>query len=325
MKQHTKRLTKWAILSIIMIFGFIVQSINVMADTKYGLTVAPMERKMILNLGDSRDSSFTIANPSASTDDMYYEVSVEPFYTDESGATIFEAEKDSGEIVNWITFTTPTEGSISPNESKEISFTINVPENAPAGGQYAAIFVTTDSKPKKDSNADSTHENETSQTGINEIRRIGHLIYAEVAGTTTRKGEIVEANVPSFLLSGNISGTSLVKNLGNVHGDVKYTLQVFPLFHDEEVYTNEENPEERTVLPNRTIYSSTEWENTPSIGIFNVVYTVEFEDESTQISKMVIICPIWLLFLIIFVIIALIIWIALRIRTHKKSSKKETA
>ncbi|MBR3248741.1 hypothetical protein IKF89_01790 [Candidatus Saccharibacteria bacterium] len=285
-------------------------------DNMVGFSMSPMDQKIVLEPGDSYTSSLKIHNPGTHTTDVEYEISVEPFYVNDDYTTIFENVGNRGMMTNWITIDSPTTGTLKPNETAEIMFTINVPSDAPAGGQYATVLASSHSKGQSGDGVSPT---------IDEVRRIGHLIFAEIAGNTVRQGEIVDANVPSFLLSGNIAGTSAIKNTGNVHGVATYKLQVFPLFSDEEVYTNVEDPETHTILPDRTLYNETAWENTPTVGIFNVVYTVEFEGVTTQVSKMVIVCPVWLLFIIFFVIAAIIIWIVMRARGRKKTAKRAEA
>ena len=284
------------------------------ADGGYGVGVSPMKQKIILNAGESYNGSFVITNPAANTENFDYIIKISPFYVTEDYNALYEKTGDANQIVDWITLKNDS-GTLAPNSTKEIKFTINVPERAPAGGQYAALIV--QAKPVEENN------NITEGTGIsiNQTIGIAHTIYAEITGTATeRKGEIMSAEVPGFLFSGNIVGKSAIKNTGNVHGTAKYTLKVFPLFSDEEVYTNEENPDELYILPDRMRYNETVWTNTPSMGIFNVVYTVEFEGIMTEVSKMVIICPLWLLFIIFFAIVSIAIWLVTRSKARKNGN-----
>lgn len=275
-----------------------------------GISVSPMIQKIILNPGESYTGSFTVFNQASNQDDLIYETEVIPFFADENYDAIYEKVDNYNQIVDWITVDNGS-GALSPNSGTDIIYTINVPNDAPAGGQYAAIRVLSVNKQKDNDDGMSTN--------INVRYGIAYTIFAEISGVTKRQGEIIDVNIPSFMLSGNIMGVSTVQNTGNVHSEAKYTLQVFPLFSDEEIYTNEESPATRTILPNRTLYNEVSWSDTPAMGIFNVIYTVEFEGVTTQVSKMVIKCPIWLLFIIIFVIFAIIIWMISRARSHRKS------
>ena len=307
-----KRLTKIISAVVAAALPLLGLSTAVFADNDF--SVSPMNQKIVLTPGETYRGSFKITNPDTNTADFSYIANVVPFYVDENYNPVYENNNDYDQILNWLTLDN-AEGVIKPNTTEEVYFSVDVPENAPAGGQYAAITVT------------SNYDENAKENAVNIQAKysIAHIIYAEVAGTTERHGDIFDVNVPSFMFDGNITGTSSIKNTGNVHGTATYTLQVWPLFSSEEVYTNEEEPEEKTILPDRILTNNTVWENTPAIGIFNVKYTVEFEGVTTEVSKLVIKCPLWLLFIILFVIIALIIWIIVRIRMNKKSQKEEAA
>lgn len=278
------------------------------------LAMSPMYEKVVLIPGQSYSSEFSISSPANSTSDFNYKIYVQNYYRDENNNAIFEDVDGTGKILDWITIDSPTTGTLKPNEVRSIKFTINVPNNAPAGGQYAAITAST-----------ATPENigDEGSVSIAESLAIAYTVYAEIAGNTIRQGEITNLNLPSFLFGGDITASATVANTGNVHDSAKFTLQIFPLFSDEEVYTNEEDPDSRIVLPNRTLYFNNVWDDTPPVGIFNAVYTVEFEGVTSQISKMIIVCPLWLLFIIILAVVAIVIWIIIRIRVRKKSQDEQ--
>lgn len=306
-----KNIIKAIGLSITILFTAIyIPALAWAQKNEVSMLVSPMNQSIVLTPGDTYHGSFKIANPNSSTTDLEYEIERKSFYVDEDYNTTFD-EADSP-IVNWTTIDDNETGILAPNSNVEVRFTIDVPANVAGGGQYEAFLVKTVS--------DDTSSN--SNTVIKEQLIMAHLVFAEIAGETFRQGEIININVPSFLLSDKIVGSSLIKNTGNIHGVATYTMQVFPLFSDEEIYTNEENPESHIILSDRALYTETVWSDTPMVGIFNVVYTVEFEGVTEQVSKMVIKCPIWLLFIIIFAIAAIIIYFVMRAKSRKASRKR---
>ena len=109
---------------------------------------------------------------------------------------------------------------------------------------------------------------------------------------------------------------SRIANNGNVHGLATYSMKVYPLFSNEAVYDNE-GKEDHYVLPEREYYNETVWEETPIMGIFNVDYTVEFQGMKSEIHRMVVVCPWWILFIVISGIIILIIRVISLVKLQK--------
>lgn len=287
MKLYKKHKISICGILAILVGALLINVKNCSAAVEFSFS--PMRQYKVLVPGTVDDLTVTLTVPAAADESAPYELEVRPFYVDDDNQTHFEAKDDYSQIVNWISIPEDdVEGVLQPNEHKEINCTITVPKDAPAGGQYAAIII-------------KTHGN--NESDIQQVYEMAHPVFAEVAGETIRQGEIKSMEVPSILLSGNLTGSASVKNLGNVHSNVKHTLKVFPLFSDEELYTNEDEPQENVVMPGATRFSNISWGETPYLGIFRVNYTVEFEGVKNELDKIVIVCPLWLIFIIVLIVI----------------------
>lgn len=278
-----------------------------------GMSVSPTSSKIVLSPGDSYEGVVTVSNPSNAIEDLSYEAHADSFFVDDDYAISLGTINDYTKMKDWITLSNES-GTIPAGSSAEINYTISVPENAPAGGQYAAIVVAT--VPPQGGEG----------TTIREVWQIASPIYASIAGSSTLSGTISENNIPSFVLNPPVEASFVVENTGNVHADTMYYLQVYPLFSDEEIYTNEEDPEVVNVMPGTKRAVINSWNDAPQVGIFRIIQTVKAFGSESITEKTVIICPIWLLFLIIFIVVALIIWIVMMVSKHgKKSRASESA
>jgi len=278
------------------------------------MTVSPPYQKMILSPGETYHNSLLVSNSTNSTRDLKYSVEVGSFSqskTDESsddyGSISHINVTSYNQIMDWIKLDN-TSGILAPGEKTTLNYTIEVPEDAPAGGQYATILV-----------VDETTSDQPvgGNISIGQKFQFASIIYAEVAGETREEGSIIDNSIPSFLLNGPLQASSMVKNNGNVHTDAEYTLQVWPLFSNEEICTNEEKSESSLILP-ETERIHIQTCELPSVGIFHAKQTVKIFGETSIVEKTIIMCPLWLLFVIIFALVLIVFWLIARFKAHKR-------
>jgi len=292
-------------------------------------TVSPQDQEYVLAPGQSVTGEVKATNPSDAEGNFYYIAEVVPYSVSDDGKYTmnFEATNDHTDIVNWVTMSDNDEtgvkevhGVLEPGETEKAYYTITVPKDARGGGQYFAVRVKTD--------VDAAQKAENDDTVvIKEVIGIASLVFVEVSGDITVKGEITNNNIPSFFLTPPINASFVVKNEGNTHVKVSYYMQVFPLFSDEEVYTTEEDMGSNYVLPGASRMITQSWDKTPPVGIFKVKQTVYYDSldsEPSVTEKLVIVCPIWLLFIIFFVVAAIVIWIVMRVKHHSAAKRKTT-
>ena len=310
-------------LAILMLSGSFIILDNVSADGDIisSMFVTPMSQELLLIPGETYEGVISVSNAASAQEDLKYSVNIgsyglvrgESDSDDYGGGLDVQTKTLHNELMDWITID-KDHGSVKPNETDKIGFVIDVPEDAPAGAQYATILVVKD----EGSNTESESEGITMQS----VYQLASAIIANVAGDTIEKASVIDNSIPSFLTAGPLETTSMVRNDGNVYTNAEYTLQVLPLFSNEEICTNEEKPETSLVLPDTERYH-TQSCDLPSIGLFRVKQTVKIFGESSVSEKTVIVCPIWLLFLIIFVFVALVIWIIARVRSRNRNKRED--
>ena len=280
----------------------------------YRLQVSPPTLDIELEPGKTSTGSFEVVN--SGLKEYSFAIGVGPYSVKNSN---YEPDYDTdtvyNDIVEWISFS-QTEGTVAPDDKVEITFTVDVPNDVPYGGQYATIYVEMVNPLSDTDNSDSNNSN----IGVNQ--KIGIILYSEVEGETREEGAILENRIPSILFNPPVIATSLVENTGNVHAKATYVLQVYPLFGDEEVYTNEENPTELYVLPETQRFNSISWDGAPQLGIFRVKQTVSILDDTETIEKIVFLCPIWFLFLILLILFFVIFWLFSRIRSRRRPAAR---
>ncbi|MBR3180078.1 hypothetical protein IKF57_00895 [Candidatus Saccharibacteria bacterium] len=305
------------LISLASVFCFVVNG-NAFAEDVVvsSMVVSPPRQKLILTPGETYHGAVEVFSSNESKNELKYSASIGSFSEnggdngkDDYGTVDHISRSNYNQIMDWIKLE-KTSGTAAPNETDILRYTINVPEDAPAGGQYATIIIRDDT-----GDNDGDDGNMVIQNAI----QFGMIIYAEVAGETREVGSVIENNVPVISFNSPLVVSSMVENSGNVHTDAKYTLQIYPLFSDEEVYSNEEEPMTSLILPESERYNTQSWNEAPAIGIFKVRQTVEIFGNVSTVEKIVIICPLWLLFIIIVVIVAIIWWIVLKAKNRQKS------
>lgn len=277
-------------------------------------TVTPMSQRISLEAGKTVEGTISVINPNDSVDDLKYKAYVAPYGVVGDG---YEADltTDSkyNQIKEWITIENPT-GTIEPNKTGEIKFKIKVPGSAPAGGQYAAIVITRDDDTKATDNG----------VAVRDIFEMASLIYADVAGETVRKGEILSNEIPGFVTNPPIVLSAQISNEGNSHENATVIIKATNFFTGDVIV--EGNTEDayysEIIMPETTRYVTREInEGLPLFGAVKVEQTIYYRGSSSTEEKTVIICPIWFLLLVIASVAVIIATIVMIVRKHKKKAK----
>lgn len=306
--QRIKQTFGAALLLVSLLLGSLTSIRPAYADDLpiYRIGVTPTQDNIgRLEPGKTYEGKFTVKNTGRETFD--YVIDFAPYGVEgDNYSPVYDKPSSYTEISDWITVSRDS-GTIASGDAHEVGYRIKVPADA-HGGAQSAIIIAKMLNPEKP--ADST--------SVETVQQLGYLVFGNVDGEVTKTAKILENKIPSFIFDPPITATSLVENTGNVYTNATYTLQVFPLFGNEEVYTNEEKPEAKVIFPETKRYSEISWEGAPALGIFRVKQTIKIFDEVSTVEKLVFLCPLWLIALVLILLFLVIFWIISRVRNRNR-------
>ena len=247
-----------------------------MENANNAFTLTPMNQKIPLNPGEIYRGSITVTNPSYAIEDFHYQAYATPYGVmgDDYTADLTTKSKFTA-IADWIEIEEPT-GVIKPSESKEIKFTITVPKDAEAGGQYATITVSSNS-----------NLSDTEGVVIQDIYEMASIIYADIAGDINHDGKVLENNIPGFVLSTPVTVDSLLTNDGNVHETAYITITAADFFTGRVIIPTEETPGtySEVIMPGTTHRIVREINSLPEVGIVKITQQINYNSQTSTEEK----------------------------------------
>ncbi len=277
------------------------------------LQISPVSDRVTLEPGKEFDHSFKVSNIGSET--FSFHVYASPYSVADSNYNVsFSTETNRTQITRWIKFF-DSEGnladtasfSIKPGENISVTYHVSVPEDVPAGGQYACIFAESDET-----------EGSISGSGIKTVSRVGLIVYGRTEGDTIEEASISNLVVPSFMTSGHITFDATVKNSGNTDFEAKVAYSIKSLFgrdlaNDSKSYN---------VLPDTERNIAMEWSEQPFMGIFKTHFVVRALEKTEMIDRIVIIFPIPMIILSIIILTLIIIWVIILIRKRRERKSR---
>lgn len=247
----------------------------VLAQSSIVLSVSPTQFKMSADPGQTWSSSLRVINGNQTDIPVYLSVAL--FTADgETGQPRFITPPvDSNTLADWITV--PSEPLIIPAEQAiQIPFTISLPEDAPPGGQYAALFVGT----QPPSGRPGGSSVQTSQV-------IASLIFLQVSGDIVERGLIREFRTNQRVF--NQPEASFVlrfENQGTVHLQPQGDITILNMWGEERgLVPINQKTFLGDVLPGQVRRFSFDWESEwalTDLGLYTAIATVGFGADTKQ-------------------------------------------
>lgn len=250
------------------------------AQTAVSLSVSPTLFEMTASPTQVWSSSIRVINANEFPIQIYTDV-VNFEATGEAGegrmSPVLQSETNNATLAEWITIS--TEDIVIPAEQTiTIPFSIQVPDEAPPGGHFAAVLVGT----KSVSETDGAAQVETSQV-------VTSLVFLSVAGDVVEAGQIRDFSTDRIITeSPKIEFSLRFENTGNVHLQPQGDITVTNMWGKERgVVPINRNSQFGNVLPESIRKYRFEWVGDWSfadIGRYTAVATLGYGENTRQFA-----------------------------------------
>ena len=273
-----------------------------LAKEAQSFDVSPVKNFIHLDPGAVHEDKIMVRNNGEMP--ITIDVNILPYQVEDYSYDPVYKSTTFSQIADWITVD-EMNFYLDAGESKYVTYNIHVPEDVVAGGQYALITF-------------DTKNQATANSNIEVIQSVGAIVYAEISGNTRISGEILDYSIKGFTFFPPISAIINVKNDGNVNNVVTTVLKIHNFFDDSLIYSNMSSPENVDIYPGTIREIETKWNGSPKIGIFNVSLTINYLDEIITTSKVVILCPVWVIFVLLSIIVVVLVLILVKLKKRCK-------
>lgn len=276
------------------------------------MRITPAEQ--VIDLAPSQHFAGTIKVKNTGRLPFNFHLSTSPYQVlNENYDPDYTTENSYTKIHNWISFD-QDQYHLEPGQEVEVTFRIDVPDDIPGGGQYAAIMV-------------ETHDVSNPDDTVKLSTRLAAIIFAHVSGEEHIGGVLLSHSLPGFRLGSPFSATATVKNDGNVDFRMTHTLEIRDFFTNKVVFEPEaitadgQTPGRATpiILPETSRSNTLTWEGAPQLGVFRATQKISFLDQEYTYEQVVVLCPIWLAGIFIFLIVLMILWLIASARKRRRN------
>lgn len=306
------------------------------------MSISPSEQVIELTPGQQYEGSVTVTNVGRLAFDFTLEAA--PYHVnDDTYDPDFSTDNSYTNLKNWLSFP-ESSYRLAPSQSVDAKFVVDVPEDAPNGGQYAAIMIQNSLAraqiPSDEADQTSTDDQSSADPQNNsplDIQvRAAAVLYGHVAGGELRESaELAAHELPSLVLGGALSAATAIKNSGNVDFYARQTLSIRNFFTNTEILQPTEDGdaapffETFIVLPGTTRTSVLRWNladtSTFPIGLYRISQTVVFLDQAYTFEHLLLVCPVWLAILIVFLLVLGLVWLILGLLKRRKTKREHAA